>query len=231
MATKIKEELIKRVQPFLPNLRPTNLSRPTLENIKNGNNLNVIDNETLARMFDLDHDSINYRLEGAMDQIDLIMNEMSDMAELELFNDYPEVAKVMEVLHEYRRSPKTADSVKKLYNLTRYLNLPARTFELETPKEINSKLESMAERNNLIPRLEHSFEVFVNFEENLNQKLNEEKEMQEKLNKEKIIANEIEEQKELEMKKRQQQKEEVKKKNVISHPYYIPNKPKLTPFD
>ena len=231
MEKKVKEELARRVQPFLPTIRPTHLPRPTLENIKTGNNLRVIDDETLARMFDLDHDSINFRLEGAMDQIDLIMGEMSDMAELELFNDYPEIAKIMEVLYEYRRSPKTPDSVKKLYNLTRYLDLPARTFELETPKEVMLKLSKDPAKSSLTPRLDHSFEVFINFEESMNKKLEEEMRMQEDLNNEKRIENELAEQNQIELNNKQEQREKNNKKNIKNHPYYIQNKPKLTPFD
>jgi hypothetical protein len=231
MGTKFKEELVKRVQPFLPNMRPNNLPRPTLEDIKNGNNIRIIDDETLLRKFDVDHDSINFRLEGAMDQLDMIMDEMSDMAELELFNDYPEIAKVMEVLHEYRRSPKTADSVKKLYNLTRYLNLPARTFELETPKEVNLKLSEDPAHHTFMPKLEQSFEIFVNFEEILNKRLEEDKQLQEKFENEKRIENELSEQKRLEKQQREELREQNKQKNVKNHPYYIQNKLKLTPFD
>lgn len=231
MGTKLKEELAKRVQPFLPTIRANILPRPTLEDIKNGNNIRVIDDETLLRKFDLDHDSINFRLEGAMDQLDMIMDEMTDMAELELFNDYPEIAKVMEVLHEYKRSPKTAESIKKLYNLTRYLNLPARTFELETPKEVNLKLLDDPAHHSFIPKLEQSFEIFLNFEEILNKKLEEEKLLQEKLENEKRFENELADKKKIELQQREELRENNKNKNVKNHPYYIQNKLKLTPFD
>lgn len=217
MEKKFKEELQKRVSEYLPKVRSSNVPAPNLKDIQSSNNLKNISDETLKKMFDLDHENILFNLEGAMDQLDDIMLEMTDMAEVEMLHDYPEIANIMQSLHDYKRSPKTSETVKKLYNLTRYLNLPLRTFEIETPLEENKKI--------CMKKLENSFEVFLKLEENLyNKKLENEQKSELKDDyspPELTLGNEDD----IALKE-----ENKKKKELKDHPFYIPNAPKFTPF-
>lgn len=237
MQKKLQLELQKRVAPYLPPMPAmanNALPKLTLEDIKNNHNLRHIPDETLMRMFNVDHDSINFRLEGAMDQLEFVMSEMTPEAEMELLHDYPEIAKVLEIMHEYKRSSKTPETVKMLYNLTRYLNLPARTFELETPNELKKALNK--EDPNLIPRLTASFSVFSQLNQRMQMKLEEDKRQEEKVFLEKKHQEELAYQEKQEMNKVLQQQEEMQKRQAEldkhkNHPYFINPRPKLTPYN
>ena len=236
MNKKIQEELQKRVQPFLPTMKQNSLPPVSISDIiKSNNNLKYVSDEKLISMFNIEDDSINQRLEGAMDQIDFIRGDITQEAEVELLHDYPEIATVIALFRDYQRSPKTSDSVKALYNLTRYLNLPARTFEHKTPHEIS---EELSKEKNLHPelsvKLESTFEVLSDAETLFVKKEYEERETIKRiLAHEKKVENDLQNQQELNDKILAQREERERKKErnktLKNHPFYIDNSPKLKP--
>lgn len=232
---KFEQEMSRRVLPFLPKIPQNNTAMPTPEMIRNNNdNLRYIDDETLMTMFNFDHSSIHYRLEGAMDQFDYIFNEMTDEARMELLYDYPELTEVISALHEYRRSPRTADSVKALYNMTRSLRLTARIFEYETPNEIQKEMQK--EKPELKLRLENTFNVFYENELRMQQRFEEEKVLNEKMIAEQKRQEEIALQEQYDLEERLEYQQKVRERNEMlkkhqHHPYFISPRMRPTPFD
>lgn len=239
MRKKIQEEIIRKIQPFLIPTPKNTLVAPTLAEIKNNNdNLKHVDDNTLARMFNLDHDSIQSRIEGAKREFDVLFNEMTEEAKLEMLHDYPEIREVMMALYEYSRSPKTSDNVKSLYNMTRYFSLTNRILEYETPHEIQLKIDKLKsnERPDLENRLTSAYSVFYELEVRMQKKLESDKKMEEelflkqKMEDDKIFEEKLAEEKAFEKKKALEKREEEMRK-YKNHPYYIPPIMKYTPYN
>lgn len=229
MKSEFEKELIKRVQPFLFPIPKNNTTVVTLEQIKNDNaNLRHVDNSILEQMFDINHSSINCRIENAMDQFEDIFSHMTEIAKLEMIYDYPEIREVMNALYLYTRTEKTADSVKALYNLTKGLKLHSRVFEYETPYDVQLKLEKIKqnEPEGFEAKMLQTFDVFSDLEMRMQLKIEEDnrleqKRIQEQLQLEEQILNNKLEQDKIENQKLEMAKVNENRKKYRHHPNYI----------
>lgn len=79
---------------------------------------------------DYNSDDLKYKIEGAFDQFDDILEAMGDVAEREMFHDYPEIKAVYNELYKFKVSPPSKELTQVLHKLTRSFNLKGRKLEI-----------------------------------------------------------------------------------------------------
>lgn len=170
-------------------------------------------NPKLLKDHDLQNDytseDLKYKIEGAFDQFDYMLDAMDDTAEREMFHDYPEIKAVYNELYKFKTSTPNKELIQVLHKLTKSFNLKGK------------KLELFADND----------KIHLDFKQ-LDKELAQQKNIENTVKKEpKLNAPKPTPWDNLKDKTEEKKKKELEEENnkKLKHPFMINNKPTLRP--